>query len=118
MNAELPAKAKITIRKKGKFGKSKLRISTVVLILVFILVVVLALMVYLDPTILDPISQAIFGQRPTVSPDQKEVARWTQMVTFSSTIDETIRARTMPIPPTEIPPSELGKANPFVAVSP
>jgi flagellar basal body-associated protein FliL len=118
MNTKPPVKAKTTVRKKRKSSKIKIRTSTVVLILVFLLVVVLALMVYSDPTILDPISQAMFGQRPTVSPDQTEVARWTQMITFSSTIDETIRARTMPIPPTEIPPSELGKANPFVAVSP
>jgi hypothetical protein len=118
MNIKPPVKTKTTIRKKGKSGKSKLRTSTVFLILAFLLVAVLGMMVYLDPTILDPISQAMFGQRPTVSANQAEVARWTQMITFSPTIDETIRARTMPIPPTEIPPSELGKANPFVVVSP
>jgi len=118
MNTKPPVKAKTTVRKKRKSSKIKIRTSTVFLILAFLLVAVMGMMVYMEPTILDPISQAMFGQRPTVSPDQAEVARWTQMITFSPTIDETIRARTMPIPPTEIPPSELGKANPFVAVSP
>jgi hypothetical protein len=104
--------------KKIVKARKKLRISTILLIVAFLLVGVFALLVYSDPHLLDPINEAIWGQRPVVEPSREEILRWTRVPTFNAEIDNSIKMRFVPVPPLEVPITEMGKANPFVAVSP
>jgi|GEM_PF-1338452 len=107
---------KINLKKIRK--GPKLRFSTIILILAFVVVGIFALVVYSDPHLLDPINEAILGQSPVVEPSQEEIAHWTRAPTFNAEIDNSIKMRFVPVPPLEVPVSEMGKTNPFVAVSP
>lgn len=122
-----PVKARIARSSKGfmkkptrltKKGKARIRPFTIVLAFFFLLVLILAYFIVTDPHFLDPINEAILGQRPIVTPSREEISRWTRTPTFDQTIDQSIRQRFLPIPPLELPISETGKTNPFIAVTP
>ncbi len=99
-------------------GRVKVRPFTIVLLFVFLLVLTLAYFILTDPHFLDSINEAILGARPIVAPSIEEISRWTKTPTFDQSIDESIRQRFLAIPPLDLPISDTGKANPFVAVTP
>ncbi|MCR4427846.1 MAG: hypothetical protein NUV68_00665 [Caldiserica bacterium] len=103
---------------KVKKLRAKVKVSTILLILAFLIVGVFALVVYSDPHILDPVNEVLWGQRPLVEPSKEEILRWTTAPSFNAEIDNSIKMRFIPVPPLEVPITEMGKANPFVPVSP
>jgi len=104
--------------KKVRKARRKLRISTLLLILAFLVVGIFALIVYSDPHLMDPINEVIWGLRPAVEPSREDILRWTRVPTFNAEINDSIKMRFVPVPPLEVPITEMGKANPFIAVSP
>lgn len=98
--------------------KARLRASTIILLIIFFVVLAFGLTVYSNPGLLDPLNEMIWGQRPIVEPAHDEIVHLTTPPTFSPTIDQAVRLRFFPTLSLEAPITEMGKANPFAAVSP
>ncbi|MEI6509618.1 MAG: hypothetical protein WCO14_01580 [bacterium] len=101
-----------------RLKKSKFNPGTVFLLVLLIVVASASLLIYMDPHALDPVNEFLYGPNLTFQPDPAVITRWTKTVTFNTAIDQSIRDRYLPIPTLTPPASEVGKVNPFVAVSP
>jgi hypothetical protein len=101
-----------------RLKKRRFNPGTVFLLVLLIIVISVAALITLDPHALDPVNEFLYGPNLTFQPDPAVITRWTKTVTFNTAIDQSIRDRYLPIPTLTPPASEVGKVNPFVAVSP
>ncbi len=101
-----------------RLKKRRVNLGTVFLLVLLIVVMSAALLITMDPHALDPVNEFLYGPNLTYQPDPAVIMQWTKTVTFNTAIDQSIRDRYLPIPTLTPPASEVGKVNPFVAVSP
>jgi hypothetical protein len=98
--------------------KRHVSLGTILLLVLLVVVGVVSLMIYADPHMLDPVNEAIYGQVLLPQADPAVISRWTRTPSFNTDIDASIRNRYQVTFTLSIPVSELGKANPFIGVTP